>query len=245
MRIGDSIDAYGGYAPATQAACRAETAAQVSITGSNVSTEDISTTGGSSARPSRAHRRRSRSPPTAKLRTLGGARCTSGQDGASGTAATPGVRAGAQRIRAPDDRRTGRCERRPERRRRGDCADGRRRGHRPAQREEGGGGSNAIPSGGPGGVIRVSAPDGATLGKVLAYGGQSSGGTAGRGGTITVTSSAGSISSRRRRPRAGTSTAARAQQVARSRCPRRRTSASGQTWTRTAPTPMHLRPTRR
>ncbi len=57
----------------------------------------------------------------------------------------------------------------------------------------GGNGSNQIRSGGPGGSIRVSAADGASLGKLLAYGGQSYGGTAGGGGSINVSSSAGSI----------------------------------------------------
>ncbi len=190
VRVDGGIDAYGRGAP-TLGGLNGGNGAPVTITGTNVQTHDISTTGGGSnaAFPGDS------APVAITARgTLNafGTLDASGQDGANGTgaggsqitlkAAGPlavgddveaggGQSAGGGAITIAGSTVTG-----------GDL------------NAAGGDGSGANPTGGPGGSINVTAPNGALLGSLLVYGGNSQGGAAaGSGGTINVSSSAGSI----------------------------------------------------
>ena len=189
VRIGGSIQAYGGYAP-TPGGLAGGNGAAVTITGSDVRTEDISTTGGDSGAAVPGSSAPISITAHGELDALGPLDA-SGQAGAAGN----GARGSSVTLNAAGPLTIGGDA---------DVSGG------PSSaggsvaltgatvttdqlNATGGNGSNKIPSGGPGGSIRVSAADGASLGKLLAYGGQSYGGTAGAGGSINVSSSAGSI----------------------------------------------------
>ena len=189
VRIGGSIQADGGYAP-TQGGLAGGNGAAVTITGSDVRTEDITTTGGDSGAAVPGSSAPISITAHGELDALGPLDA-SGQAGAAGN----GARGSSVTLNAAGPLTIGGDA---------DVSGG------PSSaggsialtgatvttdqlNATGGDGSDQIPSGGPGGSIRVSAADGASLGKLLAYGGQSYGGTAGAGGSINVSSSAGSI----------------------------------------------------
>ncbi len=192
VRLDGSVYAQGLDAPSA-GALGGGNAAAVSITGSNVQTGAIYTTGGTSE----ASVPGSSAPITisarGSLQALGQLDAA-GQDGASGSA-TPGSEislTAAGPLTIGDDVYAGG----------GNGAGGGTISLSGSTVTTGrlwatgGDGSNATPSGpgGHGGAIDVAAPSGAVLGSLLAYGGNSNGAAApGGGGTIDVTSSSGSI----------------------------------------------------
>jgi len=190
VRIDGSVSAYGQDA-AAPGGLGGGNAGAVTITGSDVRTEDIDTTGGGSAASVPGSSAPIAITARGALRALGQLNA-SGQDGAGGTA-TPGAQitlnaAGPLTIGGAVNVSGGQSAGG------GTIAIG---GATVASDEllaTGGDGSGAMPAGGPGGTIGVTAPSGASLGNLTAYGGGSQGGAAaGGGGAINVTSSAGSI----------------------------------------------------
>ncbi|MGO9751341.1 MAG: beta strand repeat-containing protein [Solirubrobacteraceae bacterium] len=192
VRIDGSVYAQGLDAPSA-GTLGGGNAAPVSITGSNVQTGAIYATGGGSA----ASVPGSSEPITINARgalQALGELDASGQDGASGSA-TPGMQislTAAGPLTLGGDLYAGG----------GQSAEGGTvdlSGSTVTTDQlwaTGGDGSNATPSspGGVGGAIRVTAPDGALLGSLFAYGGSSEGGAApGSGGSIDVTGASGSI----------------------------------------------------
>ncbi len=189
VRIGGSIQAYGGYAQ-TPGGLIGGNGAAVTITGSDVRTEDITTTGGGSGGATPGASAPISITARGELDALGPF-AASGSNGAGGN----GARGSSVTLNASGPLTIGGDV---------DVSGGQSSAGGTVAltgatvttdqlNATGGNGSNPIPSGGPGGSIRVTAPGGASLGKLLAYGGQSYGGTAGAGGSITVSSSAGSI----------------------------------------------------
>jgi hypothetical protein len=188
VRIG-SISAYGGFAP-TGGGLSGGNGAAVSITGSDVRTQDINTTGGNSAQGLPGASAPISISARGELDALGRIDA-SGQNGASGSGAAGSTvtfsASGPLTVGGDIDVSGGQSSAG------GSIALGGGTVAADQLGAEGGDGSGAIPAAGPGGAIRVTAPNGASLGKLLAYGGRTVSGPAAHGGSINVTSSAGSL----------------------------------------------------
>ncbi len=190
VRVDGNLDAYGRGAP-TAGALNGGNGAAVTITGTNVQTHDINTTGGGSnaAFPGAS------APVVITARgslNAFGSLDVSGQNGANGAGAAGSqiTLKSAGPLAIGDDVNAGG----------GQSAGGGAvtiAGSTVTSSNvvaTGGNGSGGDAAGGPGGSISVTAPGGALLGSLLAYGGNSQGGAAaGSGGPVSVNSSAGSI----------------------------------------------------
>jgi len=190
VRIDGTIYAYGRSAPSPDALGGGNGAA-VTITGSDVRTQGINTTGGGSTTLSPGGSAPISITARGALNALGQLDA-SGQDGAtgSGTDGSPVTLHSTGPLTIGGNVEAGA----------GQSAGGGTitvAGSTVTSDDlvaTGGNGSSANAAGGPGGSITVTATSGASLGAARAYGGNSQGGAAaGAGGTVSVTSSQGSI----------------------------------------------------